>query len=80
MLLIATDASVVTNLVYPDDLPVGCVASGASVEFLIRNFAESIERFDEVGVVITRSHNPASLNRECADATRASHSMSILIF
>ena len=40
MLLIATDSGVVTNLIYPADLPLGCVASRASVEFLVGNVAE----------------------------------------
>ena len=43
MLLIATDSGVVTNLIYHADLPLGCVASRAIVDFLIGNGVKYIE-------------------------------------
>ena len=73
---VAADSGAVDNVIHPDDLPAGCVLSGANGEHFIGASGEHIERFGEVDTVITGSSGKVSCSWQCADVTRALHSIS----
>ena len=73
---VAADSGAVDNVIHPNDLPSGCVPSGANGEHFIGASGEHIERFGQVDTVITGSNGKVSCNWQCADVTRALHSIS----
>ena len=50
---VAADSGAVDHVIHPNDLPAGCVLSGANGEHFIGASGEHIDRFGEVDIVIT---------------------------
>ena len=57
------------NVIHPDYHQAPTASTSLAPE-------DNIERFGEVDTVITNSHGLAACSRECADVTRALHSIS----
>ena len=73
---VAADSGAVGNVIHPNDLPAGCVPSGANGEHFIGASGEHIERFGEVDTVITGPNGKVACGWQCADVTRALQSIS----
>ena len=75
-ILVAAVSGSVANIIHPDGLPAGCVHSGANAQHFAGFGGEHIERFSEVDIATTCSHRRGACCWECADMTRALHSIS----
>ena len=73
---VAADSCAVDNMIHPNDLPAGCVPSGANGEHFIGASGEHIERFGEVDTVITEPDGKVACGWQCANMTCALHSIS----
>ena len=74
-IVVAADSGAVTHVIHPNQLPAGCVPTGASNDHFTGAGGEHIERFGEVDTVLTSSHGPTSCAWDCADVSRALHSI-----
>ena len=75
----AADSGAVTHVIHPSQLPAGCVPTGATGDHFTGAGGEHIERFGEVDTVLTGSYGPAACAWDCADVTRALHSVAKVI-
>ena len=73
---VAADSGAVDNVIHPNNLPAGCVLFGTNGEHLIGASGEHIAGFGEVDTVLTGLNGKVSCNWQCADVTRALHSIS----
>ena len=74
-IVVAADSGAVTHVIHPNQLPAGCVPTGASNDHFTGAGGEHIERFGEVDTVLTSSHGPTACAWDCADVSRALHSI-----
>ena len=59
-IVVAADSGAVTHVIHPNQLPAGCVPTGASNDHFTGAGGEHIERFGEVDTVLTSSHGPTA--------------------
>ena len=71
----AADSGAVTHVIHPSQLPAGCVPTGANNDHFTGAGGEHIERFGEVDTILTSSHGATSCAWDCADVSRALHSI-----
>ena len=64
-----------THVIHPNQLPAGRVPTGASNDHFTGAGGEHIERFGEVDTVLTGSHGATACAWDCADVSRALHSI-----
>ena len=74
-IVVAADSGAVTHVIHPSQLPAGCVPTGANGDHFTGAGGEHIERFGEVDTVLTGSHGAAACAWDCADVSRALHSI-----
>ena len=74
-IVVAADSGAVTHVLHPSQLPAGCVPTGANNDQFTGAGGEHIERFGEVDTTLTSSHGATSCAWDCADVSRALHSI-----
>ena len=74
-IVVAADSGAVTHVIHPSQLPAGCVPTGANNDHFTGAGGEHIERFGEVDTVLTSSHGATTCAWDCADVSRALHSI-----
>ena len=74
-IVVAADSGAVSHVIHPSQLPAGCVPTGANNDHFTGAGGEHIERFGEVDTVLTGSHGAAACAWDCADVSRALHSV-----
>ena len=74
-IVVAADSGAVTHVLHPSQLPAGCVPTGANNDHFTGAGGEHIERFGEVDTTLTSSHGATSCAWDCADVSRALHSI-----
>ena len=74
-IVVAADSGAVTHVIHPSQLPAGCVPTGANNDHFTGAGGEHIERFGEVDTILTSSHGATSCAWDCADVSRALHSI-----
>ena len=71
----SADSVAVTHVIHPSQLTAGCVPTGANNDHFTGAGGEHIERFGEVDTTLTSSHGATSCAWDCADVSRALHSI-----
>ena len=74
-IVVAADSGAVTHVIHPNQLPAGCVPTGANNDHFTGAGGEHIERFGEVDTILTGSHSSTKCAWDCADVSRALHSI-----